>query len=624
MCGIAGFFDLTLAASDAAAVLTRMREAIRHRGPDDHGQLTDGPVGLATQRLSIVDPVGGAQPMTSADGTVSLVFNGEIYNHPALRAAHEAAGRRFRTRSDTEVLLAQYERYGLDGLDGLNGMFAAAIWDRRSARLHLVRDRMGVKPLYYFVDGKRLYFASEIKSLIAAKRFSPAVNPRAIWDFLTFRYVPAPETIWEGVFKLPPAHTLTVSGSDFAPVPRRWWDMPYARPRDRATLARPEDFPALFEDAVNIRMVADVPVGLFLSGGLDSSAVAAAVDRHRFPDLRTYAVSLDAGGEDDELAFAGMVSQALNTQHHEVVLTGADFAGEIEAMPWHLDEPMADATAVPLHALARRAREDVKVVLSGEGSDEILAGYTFDAVQMQWDAMLPHERPPGGMLGPLWRLVAGRGGRRSHPADQRRAAVPLHIVDYFGSEEKTMLFRAGQAFRDSHDVLRRDVAPVTDPEPLHQSLYLYCQNWLVEDLLMKADKTTMAASLELRTPFLDVRLVEHAARLPRSAKLARRAGSGYVTKAVLRDYARRRLPPTIVDRPKKGFPVPVYRWLSGPLKALAGDRLASPSARCLDWLEAGAVRALLRDGTAADASMAARHRLWNLLVLELWLARWTT
>jgi asparagine synthase (glutamine-hydrolysing) len=637
MCGIAGFLDPVLQIVDRTAVLARMRDALIHRGPDDAGQIVDGPVGLGMRRLSIVDVAGGAQPMTSPDGAVTLVYNGEIYNHHEVRAQLEAVGRAFRTRSDTEVLLAQYERHGLDGLNGLNGMFAAAIWDRRSRRLHLMRDRMGVKPLYYFADDQRLYFASELKSLVAAASFTPEVNPRAVWDYLSFRYVPAPHTIWRNVRKLPPAHVLTVAEGDMAAVPRRWWDMPYALQGAEGSADVPADeseFAPLFEDAVNIRMVADVPVGVFLSGGLDSSAVVAAVDRERFPDLETFAISLDAGGEDDELGYARMVSRALGTRHHELSLSGTDFSAMLEDMPWHTDEPLADATCVPVLALARAARREVKVVLSGEGSDEILAGYTFDAVQAAWDAVAAAAIAPktGRLASLIDRLGFSRPGsggwekraaRARHPGDQRDTTAPLHIVDYYAHEEKARLFRNGHSFPDSREILRQDLARVRDDEPLHQTLYLYSQNWLVEDLLMKADKMTMAASLELRTPFLDKRLVELAARLPRTAKLRRRADGSYETKAILRDYARAHLPREIIDRPKKGFPVPVYRWLSGPLKELVMDRLGAGSARCHAWLEPDAVRALAKAGTAADADVFSRHRLWNLLILELWLLRWT-
>ena len=270
MCGIVGYIDPALTAADeAASVLVRMRGAIRHRGPDEDGQIAAAGVGLGVQRLSIVDLSAGHQPMTSADGKIWLVFNGEIYNHAELRARLEATGRPFRTRSDTEVVLAQYERFGLDGIRDLNGMFAFAIWDGRSGELHLARDRLGIKPLYYYSDGNRFYFGSETKGLLASGRLACEPDPQSIWDFLTFRYVPAPRTIWQGIRKLPPAHTMTLRSGKFDAAPQRYWDMPYIESHPAAADPSEEAFAALMQDAVRIRMLADVPVGVFLSGGLD-------------------------------------------------------------------------------------------------------------------------------------------------------------------------------------------------------------------------------------------------------------------------------------------------------------------------------------------------------------------
>lgn len=620
MCGIVGFIDPALTAADAAPVLARMRAAIHHRGPDEDGQLVRHGMGLGIQRLSIVDLSGGHQPIFSADGKIAIVFNGEIFNHADLRRQREAEGRQFRTRSDTEVVLAQYERFGLDGLHTLNGMFAFALWDGRANELHLVRDRLGVKPLYYFADGQRFYFGSEIKALVRGGPIRVEPNPQAVWDYLTFRYVPAPQTIWRDIYKLPPGHTLTVRPGKPVPAPRRYWDMPYVNATEEMNSGSSAEFGALLRDAVGIRMLADVPVGVFLSGGLDSSAVAASVDRRRFPDLKTFSVALQDAGEDDEREYALNVAHHLRTDHHEVVVSAQQLIDFLPELPVHTDEPLADPTCVPVYFLAREAQNHVKVVLSGEGADEILAGYTFDAVQRSWDEAIAAAAPQarGSWLS---RLL----GRPPMPlldiVDQRQAPVPLHITNYLSSDEKRNLFRCGGDFPDSVDVLRRDLVRVRADEPLHQSLYLYCQNWLVEDLLMKADKMTMAASLELRTPFLDYRLVEWAARAPVSAKLGRRPDGGYMTKAVLRDYARSLLPPAIISRPKKGFPVPVFDWLGSRLRSFTLDHLAD-NPKCARWLEPHAIKAAAERGTSVDASTLDRHRAWNLLVLELWARAW--
>ncbi len=628
MCGIVGFIDAALAAAeDAAAVLARMRGAIAHRGPDDDGQIAAAGVGLGVQRLSIVDLASGHQPMVSADGQVWLVFNGEIYNHAELRARLEATGRRFRTKSDTEVILAQYERYGLEGIRELNGMFAFAIWDGGSGELHLVRDRLGVKPLYYFSDGNRFYFGSEIKGLLASGRFTTEPDLQAIWDYLTFRYVPAPRTIWRGIRKLPPAHTLTLRPGERPEAPRRYWDMPYVEGDRVPADASEQAFSVLMQDAVRIRMLADVPVGVFLSGGLDSSMVAATVDRRVFPDLKTFSVALEDAGEDDEREYAKMVAKYLQTDHREVVVSARQFIDFLPQLPMHTDEPLADPTCVPVYFLSKCAREQVKVVLSGEGADEVFAGYTFDRVQESWDdamaAAAPPRRTRSRFGAALAMLTGSPDGAVPIPSaiDQRQAPVPLHITNYLSSEEKQKMFTGAVALDDSIDVLRRDVSRVRDAQPLHQSLYLYCQNWLVEDLLMKADKMTMAASLELRTPFLDYRIVEWAARTPVTTKVRRLQDGRYVTKAVLRDYARRMLPATIIDRPKKGFPVPIFDWLSNRLRPLVHDVLGDKP-KCARWLELAAIHAVVEAGTNPGAELFDRHRLWNLLVLELWARAW--
>lgn len=629
MCGIAGFIDATLTEDERVKILAQMRESMRHRGPDEHGQITDGPVGLAMQRLSIVDLALGHQPMSSEDSRVWLVFNGEIYNHNELRRRLEAEGRCFRTRSDTEVVLAQYEQYGLEGIQDLNGMFAFAIWDGRKRQLHLVRDRMGVKPLYYYTDGSRFYFASELKCLAAATSLKLEVEPQAIWDYLTFRYVPAPGTIWQNVYKLPPAHNLTVDLACASPAPQRYWDSPYVTPGVDATTRRSkrellEEFTDLFVDSVHIRMLADVPVGLFLSGGLDSSAVAAAVQRDAFPKLKTFSVSLEDAGDDDERPYARAAADYLQTDHRELVISADEYESLLTTLPWHTDEPLADPTCIPVYLLSKMAREDVKVVLSGEGADEIFAGYSFDSVQKGWDqsadSQLQQERwSLRHMLGPS---RADESLRRYAASDQRTAEVPLHITNFYTSADKAQIWQKGGAlFRDSTDVLRRDVRRVQSAHPLHQALYLYTQNWLVEDLLMKADKMTMAASLELRTPFLDYRLVEWAARAPASIKVEN-SEERYITKDIIREFAKGVLPPEIIQRPKKGFPVPVLRWLSSRLQPLVCDMLGSRNAKCCRWIEPGAVANILKRGTADEAPMIDRHHLWNLLVLELWLRTW--
>ena len=322
-----------------------------------------------------------------------------------------------------------------------------------------------------------------------------------------------------------------------------------------------------------------------------------------------------------------MVASYLRTDHHEVLVSAQQFIDFLPELPFHTDEPLADPTCVAVYFLSKCAREQVKVVLSGEGADEVFAGYTFDQVQKSWDDVIAAASPPVRTPSRFGVAVAALIGRPSPgmfippEIDQRRISVPLHITNYLTSEEKQRMFKVAVGLTDSVDVLRRDLARVRDPQPLHQSLYLYCQNWLVEDLLMKADKMSMAASLELRTPFLDYRIVEWAARTPLSNKVRRLPDGRYMTKAVLRDYARRILPAAIVERPKKGFPVPIFDWFSNRLRPFVHDMLGD-DAKCAAWLERDAIRAAVALGTAPDAELFDRHRLWNLLILELWARAW--
>ena len=629
MCGIAGWANIGVAPEAARATLARMCDAIAHRGPDDSGIFVGDRVGLGIQRLSIVDLSGGHQPMSSEDGALQVVFNGEIYNHSALRRNLESAGAHFRTRSDTEVILRTYQRDGLAGFEKFNGMFAIAVWDGRVRRLHLSRDRMGVKPLYYARARDGIVFASEIKAILASGLVERDINPRAIWDYLTFRYVPAPETIWRNVFKLPPGHRLTLGEGDAAPRVERWWDVPIGSspPEHKSESEYLGEFTALFEDAVDQRMIADVPVGILLSGGLDSSAVAAAAARNGSA-VETFSVAFQGAPDIDEREHARAVARHLGARHSEVVIGRREFMDFLPQLVHWSDEPMADLASVPLFYVSHLARGAVKAALSGEGSDEIFGGYTFDRWVARWDAARnPH---PGRdarsnwmrkVLGRVWPGFGRFGAGTAVETDLRRLPVPLAMTDYATSEEKRSWFRNAADFPDSQDGARAALARIGAQDPLNQALYVYCQDWLVEDLLMKADRMSMANSLELRTPFLDYRLVEWAWRLPPKLKVGVAGDGRYQTKRILRDYARSMLPLTIVERPKMGFPVPAYDWLSHDIAGWARD-LLSRGARVRAWLTDHAVDLRLQVGTSPAAGVIERHRLWNLLVLETWLRRW--
>jgi asparagine synthase (glutamine-hydrolysing) len=591
-----------------------MTDSIRHRGPDDSGAFTDDGCGLAMRRLAILDIPGGRQPLASSDGRYVIVFNGEIYNFGYLRRDLEVDGWSFTTNSDTEVLLAAFARHGTDCLHRLNGMFAMAVWDRRDRVLTLARDRLGVKPLYYAWDGKRFLFASEIKALMVSGLVAAKINPRAVWDYLTLRYVPQPETIWTGIRKLPPGHHLTIRLEDgTGPQERRWWNIPFSaevrRGRDATFL---DEFSNLFDDSVRLRLISDVPVGILLSGGLDSSAVAAAAKTAGAGAVNSYSVAFDDPLAVNELPYARQVASHLGLIHHEVIIGQKEFIDFLPDFVRFTDEPLADLASVPLYHVCKLARSGVKVVLSGEGADEILAGYTFDQVAAQWEPSRPH-------VGWLTRLFHGDEGGYAH-ADQRGHWPPPVMTNSMDGPAKAAFLRGFPEMPNSLARTASDIQGCASPDGLNQILYSYCQSWLVEDLLMKADKMSMAASLELRTPFLDFRLVEWAATLPTRWKVGREGGA-FVTKRILRHYANQRLPAAIIERPKQGFPVPVYQWLSEGLRDFASDMLA-PGCRLEALAHRQAIGAQVAAGTGPDATMADRHRLWQSLILELWLRAW--
>ena len=598
MCGIVGLFQHPAGLGGRRAIINSMSKAIRHRGPDDHGDYIDGHIALGIQRLKVVDLVTGHQPMTTPDG-VRIVFNGEIFNHRDVRAELEGDGESFKTQSDTEVVLRQYHRHGLAGFHALNGMFAAAIWDTRSGELHLIRDRMGVKPLYYFWDGKWFAFGSEIKALLEVPGLERTIEPQAIWNYLTFRYVPGPQTIWRKIHKIPPAHHLTIGLNGGPPRLTRWWDIPFPD-ADRAVgpceLTR--EFGALFTDAVQRRMVADVPVGIMLSGGIDSSAVAAVAAQGQGRPLKTFSVAFRDSPDADERAYARQVASHLGTEHQEIEIGEREFIDFLPEFVHCTDEPLADLASVPLYYVSRLARQKVAVALSGEGADEILAGYDFD----RWLTARPQAKPD--------------------PDDVRKDAVPPHMTNLMDSDMKRNLFATPQEFPDSLDLVRQQLVRAGPRSPLDQMLFLYCQDWLVEDLLMKADKMSMAHSLELRTPFLDYRLVEWAAQAPLGAKVGPGADGKPQTKRVLRDFMKGRLPSGILTRPKQGFPVPAYSWLSSKLASWAKDTLLDRQSRLGGWFDLRVRQELLDQGTQLSANPAARARVWNLLILEIWMRRW--
>jgi asparagine synthase (glutamine-hydrolysing) len=628
MCGIVGIAG-SFSREQCVEILRKMNAAIVHRGPDDEGIWAEDGFGFAMRRLSIIDLAGGHQPMWDEQSGTGVVFNGEVYNYRALREQLINSGHQFHTTSDTEVVLKTLVQSGLPGIHTWNGMFAVAAWNRNEKKLVLIRDRMGVKPLYYFYDGSTFLFASEIKAILASGLVERSINRQALWDYLTFRFVPGPETIWTNIRKLAPAHHLElVPGRE--PVETRYWksDVREGSDNHHTEAQLEKEFADLFLDSVRLRLEAsDVPVGVMLSGGLDSSAVAAAAIELGHRNFHTFSVGFEQGGYYSELPYARKVAEHVGANYHEVIIGQKEFLEMLPELVYYSDEPLADLAAVPLLAVSRLAQKNVKVVLSGEGSDEILAGYDLDVSERRWEMVRNLQRVPR----PLMSLLAKSSSVVSATISEKAARVaqlPLakwnqrerpHMTRYLDEVEKSLLWPNGDKL-NSERVLVDLYEAASATDPLQQVLSVYQKGWLVEDLLMKADKMSMAASVELRTPFLDYRLVEWANRQPNHVKIRRTGLRTYQTKSILRRFCARRLPAEILTRDKRGFPVPVNGWLQDGLSGWARDVLTGQNSRMIPGFSGKTINDLLL--RVEQGSTEAAGKVWLLIVLEFWLQAW--
>ncbi len=619
MCGIVGLVRFNPEESADEARLKRMRDVLRHRGPDGEGLWVDGPVGLGHRRLAIVDVAAGHQPMANEDESIWITYNGEIYNHADLRPALEAKGHRYRTRSDTETILHLYEEAGDACVEGLQGMFAFALWDGRRRRLLLARDRLGIKPLYYACTDREILFASEIKALLAARDERVAFNEAILPEFLATRFVAGEETFFEGIRKLRPGHTLAWS-RDEGISQRRYWRLPAAPDESRGTLAEEaREVRARLEGAVRSHLMSDVPLGLFLSGGIDSSGLAALMAPMVDGAIRTFSVGFDEPGA-NELAYARLVARAVRAQHHEVVVSPAEFWGALPQLVWHEDEPIAFSSSVPLYFVSRLAGEHVKVVLTGEGADELFLGYNRYRVTA-WNERLSQRYTalaPDGLRAGMRRAIGHlpwslRGyARRSFLALEggpRRLFCENFAV--FPEVLQRGLLKDGEllARRDPYAEALRCYGEAPGGT-LERMSYADLQTYLVE-LLMKQDQMSMAASIESRVPFLDHEFVEHVAALPGRLKLR-----GWQTKAVLRAALRDLVPREILTRRKMGFPAPVGRWLRGAFWPLLEELVLGERARRRGLFETAVLRRLAEEHRSGVAEHG--DRLWLLVNLEIW------
>jgi len=617
MCGIVGLVSLNASEPVDETRLKRMRDVMRHRGPDGEGLWIDGQVGLGFRRLAIVDVEGGGQPMPNEDGSVWLVFNGEIYNHAELRPRLEARGHRYRTRSDSETIVHLYEEEGERCVDHLQGMFAFAVWDRARERLLLARDRLGIKPLYYALTERELVFASEIKAILAGG-VRPAFNEAVLPEFLANRFVAGAETFFHGVRKLLPGRTLTVSRAGRLDE-RRYWSVP-TDVDGAATLAdKARELRSQLATAVQSHLMSDVPLGLFLSGGIDSSALAVLMAPMLAEPIRTFSVGF-ADADANELGYARLVADAVGAVHRDVTVSPGEFFDALPTLIWHEDEPIAFTSSVPLYFVSRLARDDVKVVLTGEGADELFLGYNRYRVT-------------------AWNMRAGRAYRRLLPRGLRARIgagvnrLPFRLRRYATRSFLTHEAEPRDLFCENFAVfptamqrrLLTDPARLAARDPYAEALACYgngaggalermshadLQTYLVE-LLMKQDQMSMAASIESRVPFLDHRFVEFATAIPGRLKV-----QGWRTKAVLREALRGVLPPEILTRRKMGFPVPVGRWLRGSFWPLVQELVLGPRTLSRGLFEPTALRRLADEHRTG----AAEHgdRLWLLMNLEVW------
>jgi asparagine synthase (glutamine-hydrolysing) len=629
MCGICGIVDTDGICRFSEGDLETMANVLRHRGPDDEGRFISGSVGLAFRRLSIVDLKGGHQPMSNEDGTIWIVFNGEIYNHPELRPVLEQLGHRYRTNSDTETILHLYEEYGETCVHHLQGMFAFAIWDTRRNLLFCARDRLGIKPFYYARVGKRFVFASEIKALLEIGCVKPTLNHRALPEFSVFGYLSSDETLFEGVRKLLPGHHLTLNlhGEDKRPEIKEYWDLDISQAGD--DLSEPEyldRFRALFADTVRLHLMSDVPVGVFLSGGLDSSSIAAVMTSVRKDPIQTFSVGY-VEDQFSELRAAREVARHIRSEHHEVVLGHEEFFASLRDLTWHEDEPMVWPSSVSLYYVSRLAREKVKVVLTGEGGDEMFAGY------LKYRAALWNVRaaPVYTALVPdvLRQFVRNALARNFLPDPVQRklrhsflyypntfeqiyfdnfySAFPYHGLSHLFSQQLTDELSDINAYENCKSFLPTNG---NGCDLLIKLLYLDAKTYLVE-LLMKQDQMSMATSIESRVPFLDHKLAEFAMSIPTRYKVR-----GFSGKYLLRRAMAHLLPPSVIQRTKKGFPTPIQPWLQNQLFDRLSAILTDGRLESRRLFRADYVTKLLEAHRRGHSR--ATDACWRLLTLELW------
>jgi asparagine synthase (glutamine-hydrolysing) len=621
MCGICGKLALDREAVVSPMLVKAMADTIRHRGPDDDGYYTAGQIALGFRRLSIIDLKSGHQPLANEDDSVWIVFNGEIYNYQELRTFLLSKGHTFKTRTDTEVIVHLYEEMGVDCLKKLRGMFAFAIWDGKARTLLLARDRVGIKPLYYHLSDRALTFASEIKAILADPEIDPVIAPEMIDRFLTFLYVPGEDTLLQGIKKLAPGHYLLVS--DGKAVVRQYWDLDFPQSFEQRSVEQAESqLLDLLAETVKQHMIADVPVGVLLSGGVDSTGVLSLAVNQTDKKVSTFTVGFSGQQVVDERPYARIAAEKYGTEHFETTIEASDFAAFLPKYVWHMEEPVCEPPAVALYFVSKMAREHVTVLLSGEGGDEAFAGYS-NYRNLVW---LERLKRGGFLLNGA--LAMGMSWADSLlPSSRLAEYVPLmsdRFPDYYLSRTANPHRTTGNGlgrvysaeFAKSID-RERSLEPVRalqehmrGKNALQAMLYIDTKTWLPDDLLIKADKMTMANSIELRVPLLDHKVLEFAASLPSHMKL-----NGFSTKYILKKALADKIPREIRERKKAGFPVPYNSWLRNELRDTVRDVLTDSKTTSRGYFQKDAIEKLL----VADANGKNRSKeIFSLLTLELW------
>jgi asparagine synthase (glutamine-hydrolysing) len=620
MCGICGLVASEREGRPDPEVVRRMAARLVHRGPDDEGHFEAGSTALAARRLSIIDLAGGHQPIANEDGSVTVVQNGEIYNYRELKRELEGRGHRFASDCDTEVLVHLYEEHGDEFVTRLRGMFAIAIWDERRRRLLLARDRFGIKPLYYRHSGGGLSFASELKAMLEQPGFSRAIDPRAVAAYLAFNSIPAPLTIFAEARKLPPGHLLSwqnggVSVRRYARVGA----VPAGEVRRDSAAELAAQLREVLDDSVRAHLVADVPVGVLLSGGVDSGALAALASRHVGEPLRTFSIGFEESGF-DELDRARLVARRYGTDHHELVLR-PDAVDLLPKLVEAFDEPFGDSSALPTFLVSQLASEHVKVALSGEGGDELFGGYytyvadllarrvgRLAALARPLAEALPSRSDRVGFDYKAKRFV--RAAAHSDPLDRHHAWKEI-----FSPERRAALVGEGASGWDPVDLYRERYAETAAAEPLARMQDVDLGIYLVDDLLVKTDRLSMAHSLELRVPFLDPEVADFAFSLPRRLKVR-----GFAKKRLLRQALEPLLPREVIHGRKQGFSIPIAAWLRGPLEPWAREVLAPSTLQPQGLLDPAAVTPLLDQHCSGREDLS--RQLWGLMALTLWFDRY--